>query len=87
MELNIVTAIEARLAGLKEQMSASDKKLDAIHISLEKDISEVKSAQLADTNRISKTELRMAQLQGAGVVLTLALPFAAVGLQALVGGH
>lgn len=83
--LNLATAIEARLAGLKEQMIATDKKLDAVHLSLEKDLSEVKALQAVDAGRISRNELRMAQLQGAGAVLTLALPFVAVGLQSLLG--
>lgn len=73
-----VDVIQVGLDGLGREMRA-------IHLSLEKDISELKGKMDDQGGRISKTELRLAQLQGAGVVLTLALPFAAVGLNALVG--
>jgi hypothetical protein len=73
------TAIDVRLATMAE-------KLDAIHLSLRGDISEVKGQVGLQDRRVGKTELRLAQLQGAGVILTLALPFAAIGLQKLVGG-
>ena len=71
-------ATEARLEALGE-------KLDAVHLSLKGDISEVKGQVTVQDQRVSRTELRLAQLQGAGLVLTLALPFAAVGLSALLG--
>lgn len=73
------TAIDVRLSTLTE-------KLDAVHLSLKGDISEVKGQVTVQDQRVSKTELRLAQIQGAGVVLTLALPFAAIGLQKLIGG-
>jgi len=71
-------ALEARLSALSE-------KLDAIHLSLEKDIGEVKGQMDDQGQRVSHNELRIAQLQGAGAALTLAMPFLAIGLQHLLG--
>jgi hypothetical protein len=67
-------------------LRALDSKLDAIHLSLAQDIAEVKALQNEDGSRISKSELRLAQLQGAGAALTLGLPFVAVALQKVLGG-
>lgn len=72
-------AVEVRLEALAE-------KLEAIHLSLKGDIGELKGQVTVQDQRVSRAELRLAQLQGAGVVLTLGLPFAAVGLQKLIGG-
>jgi hypothetical protein len=71
------TAIDVRLSALTE-------KLDAVHLSLAKDISEVKGQVLTQDQRVSRTELRLAQLQGAGAALTLGLPFVAVVLQRVI---
>lgn len=59
--------------------------MDAIHLSLEKDISEVKGTVNGYNTRISRTELRLAQLQGAGAALTLGMPFIAIALNHLLG--
>lgn len=72
-------AVEVRLESLAE-------KLEAIHLSLKGDIGELKGQVMVQDQRVSHAELRLAQLQGAGVVLTLGLPFAVVGLQKLIGG-
>jgi uncharacterized protein YlxW (UPF0749 family) len=73
------SAVDVRLSTLTE-------KIDAVHLSLKSDMSELKAQMTIQDQRVSKAELRMAQVQGAGVVLTLALPFAALGLQKLIGG-
>jgi hypothetical protein len=70
---------------MQARLEAQSEKLDAVHLSLEKDISELKGLVLNQNTRISKSELRLAQIQGMGVALTLVLPFAAVGLSHLLG--
>lgn len=72
-------ALEARLQALSE-------KLDAIHLSLERDISEVKGITGGQGERITRSELRLAQLQGAGAALTVGMPFIALALNRLLGG-
>ena len=74
-----VYALLVRMDGLSEKM-------DAIHLSLEKDIAELKGMQVADGQRISKTELRMAQLQGMGAALTFGMPFIVIAINHLIGG-
>lgn len=73
-------------SALAVRLESLGEKMDSIHLSLKGDISEVKGQVTVQDRRVSKTELRLAQLQGAGIVLTLALPFAAIGLQKLIGG-
>jgi hypothetical protein len=73
------TAIDVRLSALSE-------KLDAIHLSLSREVSKVQGTLIVQDQRISKSELRLAQLQGAGASLTLGLPFIAVVLNKLLGG-
>ncbi len=82
--MTTVTADHDSALGVR--LESLGEKMDAIHLSLKGDISEVKGQVTVQDQRVSKTELRLAQLQGAGVVLTLALPFAAIGLQKLIGG-
>lgn len=72
--------------GSEARLQALSEKLDAIHLSIEKDISELKGQSTGQSERISKTEIRLAQLQGMGVALTLGMPFVAIGLQKLLMG-
>jgi hypothetical protein len=72
-------ALEARLEAMSE-------KLDAIHRSLESDIGEVKGQLHSQDQRVSRAELRLAQLQGAGAALTFGMPFIAIAVNHLVGG-
>jgi hypothetical protein len=74
------------LYAIAVRVDALSEKMDAIHLSIEKDIAEVKGQLSHDGKRISKAELRLAQLQGAGAALTLGLPFVAVALQKVLGG-
>lgn len=70
--------------GVEARLQAIGDKLDAVHLSLEKDISELKGQISEQGNRISKAELRLAQLQGMGAALALGMPFIAIGLNHLL---
>lgn len=72
------------LYAIAVRVDALSEKVDAVHLSLEKDLSEVKGQLLADGKRLSNTELKLARLQGAGAALTLGLPFVALALEKVI---
>lgn len=68
---------EGALGVLQANLKSVADKLDVIHNSLRTDTHDLNRRLDSIDKRVSRAELRLARLQGAGAALTLGLPFIA----------
>lgn len=69
---------------LEARLEAQGEKLDAVHLSLEKDISELKGMLVGMGERLSASERQLATVKGIGIALMAGMPFIVLGLQTLI---
>lgn len=76
-------ALAVQVGKIEEKLDGTDRKLDAIHASLKRDLVAVETQTTATNGRVSQLERKQAELKGIGIAFLALSPFVLFVLQRL----